>query len=114
GAGGGGGREDGGRGMDEAPGPGWAKGLGAVLTRCRDRGYEPTFHHETGTHIEAPWEIERMLELTDVGLCLDTGHFLLGGGDPADALRRWRERINQVHVKDARRAVMEQIIASHG
>jgi len=101
-------------GMDEATWPGWAKGLGRVLTRCRDRGYEPTFHHETGTHIEAPWEIERMLDLTDVGLCLDTGHFLLGGGDPADALRRWRERINQVHVKDARREVMEQIIAEQG
>src|SRR5262245_30152311 len=56
---------------------GWrrfAAGLGEVLARCRDRGYEPTFHHETGTFVEAPWEIERVLELTEIGLCLDTGH----------------------------------------
>jgi inosose dehydratase len=100
-------------GMDDAAWQRWAQGLRGVLARCRDRGYEPTFHHETGTYVEAPWEIERVLELTDVGLCLDTGHFLLGGGDPAAALGRWRERINQVHLKDARREVIEQIVDEH-
>ena len=70
-------------------------------------GYEPTFHHETGTYVEAPWEIERVLELSDIGLCLDTGHLLLGGGDPVRGDRRTgRSRINQVHLKDARRSVM--------
>ena len=47
-------------------------GLARVIARCRDRGYEPTFHPETGTHVEAPWEIERVLEVSDVGLCLET------------------------------------------
>ena len=59
----------------------FAMGLTRVIERCRDRGYEPTFHPETGTHVEAPWEIERVLEVSDVGLCLETGHMLLGGGD---------------------------------
>ena len=93
---------------------GWERfraGLAHVLARCRDRGYEPTFHHETGTHVEAPWEIARVLELTDVGLCLDTGHFFIGGGDPVAALSQWRERINHVHLKDARRQVMDRVIA---
>src|SRR5207244_5628630 len=78
--------------------------------RCRERGYEPTLHHETGTHIEAKWEIEKVLELTEIGLCLDTGHLLLGGGDPVVAVREWKSRINHVHLKDARRAVVDQII----
>lgn len=86
-------------------------GLSEVVKRCRDRGYEPTFHHETGTYVEAPWEIERVLELTDIGLCLDTGHLLLGGGDPVSAIGAWGSRINQVHLKDARRSVMREIIA---
>lgn len=77
---------------------------------CRDRGYEPTFHPETGTYVEAPWEIENVLELTSIGLCLDTGHLLLGGGDPLRAVRDWRDRINHVHLKDARRAVVRQIV----
>ena len=84
-------------------------GLSDVLNRCRDRGYEPTFHHETGTYVEAPWEIERVLELTDVGLCLDTGHLLLGGGDPVSAVAQWGSRINQVHLKDAQRSVMAEL-----
>ena len=39
---------------------------------------------------------------TEIGLCLDTGHFLAAGGDPVAAATRWAGRINQVHVKDAR------------
>ena len=92
---------------------GWkrfADGVAMSLARCRERGYEPTLHHETGTHIEAKWEIEKVLELTEIGLCLDTGHLLLGGGDPVVAVREWKSRINHVHLKDARRAVVDQII----
>ena len=92
---------------------GWkhfADGVAMALARCRERGYEPTLHHETGTHVEAPWEIERALELTSIGLCLDTGHLLLGGGDPIRAMTEWRKRINHIHLKDARRAVVDQIV----
>jgi inosose dehydratase len=89
----------------------FAVGLNQVIRRCRVRGYEPTFHHETGTHVEAPWEIQRVLDLSDVGLCLDTGHFYIGGGDPVRALGEWRDRINHVHLKDAKRAIMDGVIA---
>jgi inosose dehydratase len=92
---------------------GWKKfavGVEMALGRCRDRGYEPTFHHETGTYVEAVWEIEKVLELTSIGLCLDTGHLLLGGGDPAVAIRDWGSRINHLHLKDTRRDVVDQIV----
>ena len=89
----------------------FAAGLARVIERCRDRGYEPTFHPETGTHVEAPWEIERVLEVSDVGLCLETGHMLLGGGDPVAMLTGFGDRVNHVHLKDARLPVMAQIIA---
>lgn len=88
----------------------FAEGVEMAVACCRDRGYEPTFHHETGTRIEAPWEIEKVLELTSIGLCLDTGHLLLGGGDPLQAMRDWRPRINHLHLKDARRSVVEGIV----
>ena len=92
---------------------GWrrlAEGVARAVAVCRERGYEPTFHHHAGTYVEAPWEIERLLELTDVGLCLDTGHLLLGGGDPLDALGAWRERINHLHLKDCRLDVVRGIV----
>src|SRR5712691_752714 len=93
---------------------GWRRfsaGLARVIARCRDRGYEPTFHPETGTNVEAPWEIERVLEISDIGLCLETGHMMLGGGDPVAMLRQWGGRINHVHLKDAVLGVMRQIVA---
>lgn len=87
------------------------RGLRAVLARCRDRGFEPTFHQETSTNIEAPHEVAKILELTDASICLDTGHFMVGGGDPVQALKDWAERINHIHLKDANRSIMDGIIA---
>jgi inosose dehydratase len=92
---------------------GWkrfASGVEMAVRRCRDRGYEPTFHHETATNVEAVWEIDKVLELTSIGLCLDTGHLLVGGGDPMTAVKDWGSRINHFHLKDARRDVVEQIV----
>lgn len=85
--------------------------LARAVQVCRQRGYEPTFHHHTATYIEATWEIERLLEISDVGLCLDTGHLMLGRGDPVAAISAWASRINHVHLKDARLATLEEIVA---
>jgi inosose dehydratase len=98
-------------GLDAA---GWrrlSEGVARAADLARNRGFEPTFHHHTATFVEAPWEIERVLELTDVGLLLDTGHLALGGGDPTQALRDWGERINHLHVKDVRNDVLAGVIA---
>jgi inosose dehydratase len=98
-------------GWDDAGWDRFASAMEQLVGRCRARGYEPTFHPHTATYVEAPWEIERLLEVTDAGVCLDTGHLLLGGGDAVKAVSDWGERINHLHVKDARLDVIEQIIA---
>ena len=98
-------------GLDDAGWRRFADGVARAAEQARGRGFEPTFHHHTGTHVEAPWEIERMLELTDVGLLLDTGHLALGGGDPVQALRDWSDRIDHVHVKDVKFSILESVIA---
>jgi len=93
---------------------GWARfaeAMARLVERCRARGYEPTFHPHTATFVEAPWEIDRLLSVTDASVCLDTGHLLIGGGDPVQAIRDWGSRINHVHLKDARLAVIDQIVA---
>ncbi len=44
-----------------------------------------------------------LLALTDpdlLGLCLDTGHYCFGGGDPLELLRRNHQRVWLVHFKD--------------
>ena len=100
--------------LDDA---GWSKfadGVGRAAALSRRRGYEPTFHHHGASYVETPEEIGQMVARTDVGLCLDTGHLVLGGGDPQQALSDWAGRINHLHLKDVRRAVIEQVIAREG
>jgi inosose dehydratase len=105
------GRTDPSLGLDEE---GWkrlAEGVERAADLARSRGFEPTFHHHTSSFVEAPWEIERLLALTDVGLLLDTGHLLVGGSDPVDGLRAWGERVDYVHIKDARLDVVRDVVA---
>ena len=93
---------------------GWlhlAEGVARALELTRERGFEASFHPHTGSHVEAPWEIERLLELTEATLVLDTGHVTLGGGDPVQALADWGDRVDHVHVKDIRLDVLRGVIA---
>lgn len=104
------GAEDPSLGLDDA---GWrvlAEGVARAADACRSAGLEPTFHHHTASYVEAPWEIERLLELTDVGVLVDTGHMYVGGGDPVQALREWGDRVNYVHVKDVRLDVLRGVV----
>jgi inosose dehydratase len=97
-------------GLDDAAWERFGQGLTRAVEHCRERGYEPTLHPETGTFVEAEWEVDRALELTDIGLCLDTGHLLVGGGDAQRVIANWGDRINHVHLKDIRLEVLRGII----
>ncbi|MEU4713995.1 sugar phosphate isomerase/epimerase [Micromonospora purpureochromogenes] len=94
--------------------PEFAARVQQAADRCRDRGLEPVFHYHLGTDVETEAEADRLLELTDIAVCLDTGHLLLAGGDPVAAVRRWAGRIGQVHLKDADLAVHERVRAAGG
>ncbi|NUP04084.1 MAG: TIM barrel protein [Nonomuraea sp.] len=91
--------------------PAYAARVQDAAARCRERGLEPVFHHHLGTYVETPDDVERLLELTDVQLCLDTGHLLLAGGDPVAALRAWADRIGHVHVKDGDTKILAEALA---
>jgi len=69
----------------------------------RETGLRTVFHHHCAGYVETPGELDRLLDLTDpdvLGLCLDTGHYRFGGGDPAEAVRKHAGRIWHVHFKD--------------
>jgi inosose dehydratase len=50
--------------------------------------------------IENTAEVQRVLEGSSIALCLDTGHLLIGGTDPAELTRQAPERVAHVHFKD--------------
>jgi inosose dehydratase len=88
----------------------YVEGVRVAAHTCRERGYDPTFHHHIGGEIESPQDIDRLLELTDIGLCLDNGHLAVAGGDAVAGIRRWGERINHVHMKDADLEAVEALV----
>ncbi|MCU1598238.1 MAG: barrel protein [Glaciihabitans sp.] len=100
--------------LDAAGWQRFAANVQRAAERVRNRGFEPTFHHHACTLVETPDEIETFLSLTDVGLTLDSGHLILGGGDPLTGLRDWAGRVNHIHIKDASVATLRRIVAAGG
>ena len=68
-----------------------------------DRGVRAVLHPHAGGYVEFEDEIERLLDAVpadELGLCLDTGHALYAGSDPAELLARYGERVEHLHLKD--------------
>ena len=93
----------------------WA-GLVDVLHQLADdtlaAGHRLAFHPHAGTYVETPAEVDRLVGATDparVGICLDVGHYLTGGGDPVAALRDLGERVTHVHLKDVDPEVLARL-----
>ena len=83
--------------------PEWAT-LFATLTTlqvmARERGLLPALHPHVGTAIETRDAVLRVLGGSDVPICLDTGHLLLGGMRPEELIALAPGRIAHVHLKD--------------
>jgi inosose dehydratase len=87
-----------------------AEGVNTIARKMKEAfGLETVFHHHCAGFVETPDEVARLLELTDpgtVGLCLDTGHYVYGGGDPVECIYRHGARVRYLHFKDADPGVM--------
>jgi len=96
----------------EAQWEGAAKLIACIAKTARELGVRSVFHHHAGTYIETPGEVARLLDLTDpelLGICLDTGHYFYGGGDPVEFARTHAQRIWHLHLKDIRASVLEKV-----
>jgi inosose dehydratase len=82
----------------------WRTLLGALpraVEVARARGLDTALHPHVGTVVETRASIDRVLNDSDVPLCLDTGHIFVGGADPAAIAREHPRRVRHVHLKDA-------------
>jgi len=75
------------------------------------RGVKAVLHPHVGTMVENGQEVQRVLDGSSVSLCLDTGHLLIGGTDPAELTRQAPERIAHVHFKDVDATVAAKVQA---
>lgn len=93
-------------GYDARPGlddEGWQvllRNLDRVAAFAHSSGMTATVHPHAGTMVETRGDVERVLAGCGIGLCLDTGHLLLGGADPVALAAEHAGRIRHTHLKD--------------
>jgi inosose dehydratase len=83
--------------------------FGKLLTEIGKRtaaiGIETTYHNHMGQLGQTPEEIELILKHADakyVSLLLDIAHYQQGGGNPVEAIHKYKDRIKCLHIKDVK------------
>lgn len=85
---------------DEA---GWKElfeNLARVEDICARHGLTAVLHSHFGTVVETDEQLWHFLEGSDMGLCMDTGHLIIGGSDPLEVAEKAADRVKHVHLKD--------------
>jgi len=93
---------------------GWKTLLGnldRLADHAESRGVIASLHPHMGTMVEQAPEIVQVLEGSKVGLCVDTGHIAVGGGDPVELTAAYADRVSHVHLKDVDAAIAERVIS---
>lgn len=81
---------------------------------AKSAGVRSSFHPHSATYIETPEETRKLMALLEhdlVGMCLDVGHWIVGGGDPVQGVIEYGKRVTHVHIKDVDSEVLKKLIA---
>jgi inosose dehydratase len=90
----------------------WATLLGnldRLAAAAADNGVLAVLHPHVGTMVENRDDVDRVLAGSEVKLCLDTGHLLIGGTDPLQLARAVPDRIAHAHLKDVDAALAARV-----
>jgi inosose dehydratase len=89
----------------------YARKVTAFGEWCADQGMPLSYHHHMAAVVETEPELDAFMAASGAGipLLLDAGHLAFAGGDVLRAIDRHHARINHVHVKDIRRAVVDAL-----
>jgi inosose dehydratase len=74
-----------------------------------EHGVQAVLHPHVGTMVENTSDVQKVLEGSSISLCLDTGHLLIGGTDPAELTRQAPERVAHTHIKDVDLGLAKQV-----
>jgi inosose dehydratase len=83
--------------------------LKRVQQIASDAGLVTALHPHMGMAIERFDHVERLLEASNVGLCLDTGHLAVAGADSVEVARLASGRVDHVHLKDVDDGYAERV-----
>jgi inosose dehydratase len=87
----------------------YARKVTAFGEWCAGQGMPLSYHHHMAAVVETEPELDAFMAASGPGipLLLDAGHLAFAGGDVLRVIDKHHARINHVHVKDIRRAVVD-------
>jgi inosose dehydratase len=77
-----------------------AAALDKTAALASDLGLRASYHPHLGSLVQSPRQLDRLMPLTKIHLCPDTGHVAAGGGDPVAVVKKYADRIKYIHLKD--------------
>ncbi|MBC7632048.1 TIM barrel protein [Aeromicrobium sp.] len=85
--------------------------LDRLADRASERGVMAVVHPHIGTMVENADDVQRVLDGSHIGLCIDTGHLAAAGADPVAITLANLDRVKHVHLKDVDAATAAKVIA---
>lgn len=84
--------------------------LDRIVAKAKEYGVTACIHPHWGTMVQNVDEVERVLDNSTVGLCLDTGHLAAGGADVVALTQKYASRVDIVHAKDVHKDMTDKLL----
>lgn len=82
-----------------------AEVMNEIGAKTKEIGIQATYHNHMDQFGETPEEVELLvnqMDPTKIKLLLDVAHYFQGGGNPAEAVLKYKKVLHSLHVKDVR------------
>lgn len=82
-----------------------------VMKNASDHGVTAALHPHYGMAVDLAQDVYRLLDCSEIGICVDTGHVYLGGADPVEIVKAAGERTVHVHLKDVDPVMGDEVMS---
>jgi len=82
-----------------------AEVMNEIGAKTKEFGIQATYHNHMDQFGETPEEVDLLVNHMDsskIKLLLDVAHYFQGGGNPAEAVLKYRKVLHSFHMKDVR------------
>jgi inosose dehydratase len=85
--------------------------LDRIADHADERGLLAVVHPHIGTLVETAEDVQRVVDGSHIGFCIDTGHLAAAGADPVAITLANLDRVKHVHLKDVDTAMSAKVVA---
>jgi len=85
--------------------------LDRIADHAAERGVVAVVHPHIGTLVESAEDVQRVVDGSHIGFCIDTGHLAAAGADPVAITLANLDRVKHVHLKDVDTAKAAKVVA---